>query len=308
MSYVKAAIRKLPDGTENFVFPFHVSLEGLERCVICRDDEDCDAMVKTLCVCARRKNVIIIIYAVASNHAHAAVLALKRDNAMAFGNEVKRNYSLKFKNRYGECNVLRRTTVDVRSIGDMKYLRNVLTYIPKNAFDNGAANLNEYKWTGFRAMFSSNKPELLKVSDLTRREKESIMRTGDDLNGVPWVLNSDNELEPWSFCDSAYLEEAFNKDQAFFFRLLGTVSSSEMIQKTQISPREMKTDADFCKDMDELAMAWYGKGVRNLGSEKKARLLQHAYRTTKTTIPQLSRTFGINRKTVSLLLGKPASD
>jgi REP element-mobilizing transposase RayT len=308
MSYVRAAVRKLPDGTESFVFPFHVSLEGLEKCVICRDDEDCDAMVKTLCVCARRKNVIIIIYAVASNHAHAAVLAKKKENAMTFGQEVKRNYSLKFKNRYGENKVLRGTSVDVRIIQDMRYLRNVLTYIPKNAFDNGASNLNDYKWTGFRAMFNIKKQGLLKVSDLTRREKESIMHTGDNLAGVPWMLNGENELEPWSFCDSKYLEEAFNNDQAFFFRLLGTVSTAEMIQKTQVAPREMKTDADFCKDMEELAKEWFGKGIRDMGSEKKARLLQYAYRTAKTTIPQLSRTFGIARETVSLLLGKPVCD
>lgn len=308
MSYVRAAVRKLPDGTESFVFPFHVSLEGLEKCVICRDDEDCDAMVKTLCVCARRKNVIIIIYAVASNHAHAAVLAKKKENAMTFGQEVKRNYSLKFKNRYGENKVLRGTSVDVRVIQDMRYLRNVLTYIPKNAFDNGASNLNDYKWTGFRAMFNTQKQGLLKVSDLTRREKESIMHTGDNLTGVPWMLNGENELEPWSFCDSKYLEEAFNNDQAFFFRLLGTVSTAEMIQKTQVAPREMKTDADFCKDMEDLAQEWFGKGIRDVGSEKKARLLQYAYRTAKTTIPQLSRTFGIARETVSLLLGKPVCD
>ena len=308
MSYVKAVVRKLPDGDETFVFPFHVSLEGLEKCVICRDDEDCDSMVKTLCVCARRKNVIIIIYAVASNHAHAAVLAKKKECALEFGNEVKRNYSSKFKNKYGETSVLRRTSVDVRPIGDMYYLRNVLAYIPKNAFDNGAVNLNEYKWTGFRGMFNSSQPGLIKVSDLTRREKESIMRTGDNLSGVPWVLNSENELEPWSFCDSAYLEEAFNRDQAFFFRLLGTVSTAEMIQKTQIAPREMKTDAEFCKDMEELAQAWYGKGIRDIGSERKARLIQYADRSFKTTIPQLSRTFGIDRETVSLLLGKQSDD
>lgn len=307
MSYVKAAIRRLPDGEETFVFPFHVSLEGLEQCIICRDDADCDAMVKSLCVCAYRKNVIIIIYAVASNHAHAAVLARKGEDAQAFGDELKRNYSLKFKNRYGECNVLRRTSVDVRSIGDMRYLRNVLAYVPKNAFDNGAVSLNEYKWTGYRAMFCSEKPGLIRVSSLTRREKEAIMRTGENLKTVPWVLNGDNELEPWSFCDSAYLEDAFNRDQSFFFRLLGTVSTAEMIQKTKVAPREMKTDADFCKDMEDLAKEWYGKGLRDLGSEKKARLLQHANRVMKTTVPQLSRTFGIDRETVSLLLGKPAN-
>lgn len=304
MTYVKAAVRRLRDGKESFVFPFHVSLEGLERCVICRDDSDCDAMVKSLCVCALRKNVIVIIYAVASNHAHAAVLARNRGDALAFGNELKRNYALKFKNRYGECNVLRRTTVDVRSISDMAYLRNVLAYIPKNAFDNGAANLGEYKWTGFRAMFNSSKPGLIRVSSLTRREKEQIMRTGDNLSNVPWMLDSDNGLEPWSFCDCAYLEEAFNNDQTFFYRLLGTVSTAEMTQKTLVAPREMKTDALFLKDMEALAYDRYGMRLRDLGSEKKARLMQYARRNTKTTVPQLARVFGIDRETVSLLLGE----
>lgn len=304
MSYVRAAIRKLPDGTESFVFPYHVSLEGLEKCVICRDDQDCDSMVKTLCLCARRKNVIIIIYAVASNHAHAAVLAKKKENAMAFGHEVKRNYSLKFKNRYGENKVLRSTSVDVRDIKDMRYLRNVLTYIPKNAFDNGAENLNDYKWTGFRAMFNSSRPGLIDVSKLNKREKESIMRTGDDLSDVPWKLNGNYELEPWSFCDTHYLEEAFNNDQSFFFKLIGTVSTAEVIQKTTIAPRKMKNDAEFCKEVEDLSQTWYGKGIRDIGSERKARLVLHVYRTMKTTIPQLSRAFGIDRDTVAILLGK----
>ncbi len=303
MSYVKAAIRRLPDGEESFVFPFHMSLEGLEKCVICRDDADCDTMVKSLCVCAYRKNVVIIIYAVASNHAHAAVLARNREDALAFGHEVKRNYSSKFKNRYGECKVLRHTSVDVRCVYDMKYLRNVLAYIPKNAFDNGAVNLNEYKWTGFRAMFNGEKPGLIRVAALTKREREAIMRTGDDLSGVPWMLNAENELEPWSFCDTKYLEDAYNRDQSFYFRLLGTVSMAEMTQKTQIAPREMKTDSAFCKDMEELAIEWYGKGLGELGSEKKARLMQHANRVMRTSVSQLSRVFGIDRKTVSLLLG-----
>jgi len=281
-----------------------MSLEGLEKEIICRDDEDCDAMVKSICICARRKNVIVIIYAVVSNHAHAAVLARKRDDALAFGNELKRNYSLKFKNKYGECKVLRHTKVDVQVIDDARYLRNVLTYIPRNAFDNGAKNLNDYKWTGFRAMFNSAKCEGRKVSSLTKREKETILRTGDDLSTVDWILNSNNELEPKSFCDFLYLEDAFHNDQSFFFRCLGTVSTAEMTQKSVLSPREMKTDEAFLKEMNDLAASWFDDKIRNLSSAKKARLLQHAYRTTKTSIPQLSRVFGLDRNEVSRLLGK----
>ena len=67
--------RMMPDGQVIYLWPFHVSLEGLETVVLCRDEEDYDAMVKILCVCAKRKNVIIVIYAAVSNHCHIAVLA-----------------------------------------------------------------------------------------------------------------------------------------------------------------------------------------------------------------------------------------
>lgn len=305
MAFIDPVFRLLPDGVESVVFPFHMSMEGLERNVICRDDADCDAMVKSLCLCARRKNVIIIIYAVASNHAHAAVLARRMDDAMAFGHEVKRNYSTKFKNRYGENKVLRHTSVDVRAIDTVWYLRNVLAYIPKNAFDNGATNLNDYKWTGFRAMFRQSKNGgLRKVSDLQKREREKIMRTGDDLKTVPWMLNADNELEPFSFCDVGYFEKVYNNDHAFFLKCIGNVNLAEMTQKTVVATRKGMTDAELVKEVSSISNNWYGKEVHGLASEKKARILQYVKRSMKCGIPQLARVFGIDRDTVEVILGK----
>ena len=96
MAFVRAVSRRMPKGNICMVFPYHVSFEGLEKNIICRDDEDCDILVKTLAICARRKNVIIIIYAVVSNHAHVAVLAKTYEDADAFAKEVKRTYSLLF--------------------------------------------------------------------------------------------------------------------------------------------------------------------------------------------------------------------
>ncbi|MBQ1623274.1 MAG: hypothetical protein II097_01790, partial [Bacteroidales bacterium] len=76
--------RKLPDGSIRHVQPFHISMEGLEKTILCRDEQDYDAMVKILCVCARRRNVLIIVYAVVSNHSHVAVLATGHSEAFAF--------------------------------------------------------------------------------------------------------------------------------------------------------------------------------------------------------------------------------
>lgn len=105
---------ELPDGTIRQVHPFHISMEGLETAVLCRDEADYDAMVKILCVASRRKNVVIIIYAVVSNHGHVAVLAERRQDAEAYGQEVKRMYAMWLRRKYGESAVLRGT--DVKAI------------------------------------------------------------------------------------------------------------------------------------------------------------------------------------------------
>ena len=40
--------RMLPDGTICNVQPFHVSMEGMEKAVLCRDAADYDAFVKII--------------------------------------------------------------------------------------------------------------------------------------------------------------------------------------------------------------------------------------------------------------------
>ena len=86
----RTVLRRLPDGSGAYVSPFHISMKGHEKLILFRDDEDYDAMVKILCVCAKRKNVIVIIYAVVSNHCHMAVLSKTQEDARKYGLEVKR--------------------------------------------------------------------------------------------------------------------------------------------------------------------------------------------------------------------------
>ena len=304
MSLVKSVQRRLPDGTVCQVTPFHVSFEGLEKMIICRDEQDCDTLVKCIFVCANRKNVIVIIYAVVSNHAHAAVLARRFSDAHVFAVEVKRTYSQLFRNKYGESKILRGTDVNVQILDTEWYLRNALAYIPRNAFDNGAKNLLDYKWTGFRAFFRgrSTGGKRRKVSRMTRREWREVFHTGDNLSGVTWEVNADNELEPDSACDTGYLEQAFNCDQTFFYKCVGSVNTSEMTQKLVVSPRKMKTDSEFIKEMDAISMRWFLTGLSDLPVSKKARLIPYVFHTVKTTVPQMARGFGMPREDIRRLL------
>lgn len=296
--------RKLPDGSFRNVQPFHLSMEGLEKVILCRDDDDYDALVKILCVSARRKNVIIVVYAVVSNHCHVAVLAANQADAHAFGQEVKRVYSMWFSQRYGESGRLQKVDVKAIVLDTDWYVRNALAYILRNALDNGC-NVNEYPWCAYQALFVSEtngKPTGRRVSTLTKRETRSLLHTGDSLQDVGWRLDADGRLIPASFCDHEYLEQAFENDQAFFLRTLGGQNPAEMQLKLIETPRKMQVDSDFYKTVNDISQRWYHTDLADLSLERKARLLPYLTRTQKTSIPQLARTLGLSRSRIAAIL------
>ena len=82
-------------------------------------------------------------------------------------------------------------------------------------------------------MFADGRcPEAVRrVADMSRREREAVFHTHEDLSGVPWLVNADGGVEPASACDYAYLESAFSNDQAFFLKTIGSVNVPESIKE-----------------------------------------------------------------------------
>ena len=281
-------------------------MKGLESAVICRDDEDYDLMVKYMALCSRRKNVLIVMYAAVSNHCHVAVLALSQKDADTFGEELKRMYSQWFSSKYGERKLLSKVDVKAITLDNDFHVRQAMAYIPRNALDNGCP-VQEYPWSGFQAVFSEVKvfPESRRVAALSKREKGEIMHTRNCLKDVPWLLDRDNHLIPASFCDTAYLEQAFNHDPAYWLRMIGSVVTAEIQEKLVDGPRRMLPDSDFYKVVDDTARRWFSSEMGSLPSEKKYRLLPYIWRTRKTTVPQLARVFGLDRETVRQILKVP---
>lgn len=296
--------RMLPDGSIKYFQPFHISVEGLEKCVLYRDDEDYDAMVKIICIAALRKNVIVIIYAVVSNHCHVAVLASSQKDADDYGKELKRIYAMWFRKKYRVEGIMKEADVKAICLDNDWYVRNALAYIPRNALDNGC-NVNDYPWSGYSAMFSPAQmlnPASRKVSDLTKRERLAIMHTGDTLGNVAWRLDQHNSLIPRSFCDYKYLEQAFENSQAFFLKIIGGQNAAEMKNRLLDMPRRMQTDGEFLKSVEEICQRWFQTDSLSLSLERKSRLIPYINRTTKTSIPQLARVFGLSRQTVLEIL------
>ena len=291
--------RKLPSGEIKSVQPFHVSMKGLEKAILCRDDEDYGMMVKYIAICARRKNVIVIIYDVVSNHCHVAILAADYKAANDYGDELKRMYAQWFQTKYREKQILKGTDVQALVLDNDWYVRMALAYIPRNTLDNGAP-IDKYKWSGYSAMFrdKSKVPNGLRVNKFTRREQDSIMHTRENLKDVPWQVDADGDLIPETFCDVDYLEQVYNNDPAFWLKTIGSLNPAEMEEKLVDAPRRMLPDSEFYKVVADIAQRWFAQDLAQLPVEKKYRLLPYLWRSRKTTINQLARVLGLERETI----------
>lgn len=299
--------RELPDGNILFVVPFHVCMKGLEDAIICRDEQDYDIMVKVIFLSALAKNVIVVIYAVLSNHCHVSVLSADQESADAFGEEVKRRYSMWLSRKYNERKLMQGVKISALMMADRWHVRNALAYIPRNALDNGQ-NVNTYKWSGYRAMFCRQEEKDLRlVRTLTRREAREIFHTCDKLDNVRWKINSRGEIDPASACDHEYLEQAFEHDQAFFLKTIGALNFAEQRYVLEEKPFNMIPDSELYKYVNDFSERWFGKNLGEVPVEKRIRLLMNAYHTQKTTVSQLARVFSFSRDTVRGLIssGRP---
>ncbi len=298
--------RKLPDGNNAMVSPFHFCIKGHETATLCRDDEDYDTFVKYIYITAHKCNVIVIIHTAVSNHAHVALLARSREDVDKYGVELKRVQSMWVRRKYGDISILHRVNVSITAIDSIKYARNVLAYIPKNALDNGARDIISYRWGGCRAMFVQDLDrvaKLKKVAELTTRDIEKIFHTGADLSGVEWLLDERSGLDPRSACDYDYFEMIYNRDQSFFMRMIGTVNECDVRFEQSIMKIRL-SDSEFLKSAEDYASQWYGKSIGQLTPRQKAQFLKYLGKKLFLTIPQVSRCLRMERDLVRAILGR----
>lgn len=305
-SFQRNPIRLLPDGSVARVFPFHVSLEGMESKVLCRDDEDYDTFVKIIVVCAKRRNVILAVYSVVSNHGHSVVLATHKRDADSFGEDQKKIYSMYFRRKYGDIGVLRGMDVNSQWLDSDWYLRNAIAYDIRNALDNGACSIQDYKWTSYKAYFADlNSAEFesaRRVSSLSKAEKRELMHTNDDLRGVSWLVGSDGTLIPYSVCDHKYVEDAFENCPALMLQRIGIVNVAEITEKLIDGPRKFKKDEEVVRAVNEICRKWFSCEIHKLPYDKKCRLIPYYSRSHRTNVPQLARVFELSREEVADVL------
>lgn len=305
MSFQRILTQTGKDGRLRKLYPFHISLEGMESVLLCRDDEDYDHLQKSFYLSAWKMGCRVVSEIAMSNHGHVALLSSGIEQARRVGELIKKRHSQYISWKYGDSKLLKRSDICVKYLDTDWYVRNALAYIPRNAVGTGG-RVEDYRWSSYRGMFVAGRcpSGIRRVADLSSRERERLFHSHEDLTGVPWVLNADGNLEPVSACDFQYLESAFNHDQAFYLKTIGSVNEAEMRQMLVLNGREKQADVEMQAIISRLAEKWYGKTILELSPEQKAHLLPYLYRCYRTTIPQLARCLRMPRDLVADLIPK----
>ena len=246
MSFQRILTQTGKDGRLRKLYPFHISLEGMESVLLCRDDEDYDHLQKSFYLSAWKMGCRVVSEIAMSNHGHVALLSSGIEQARQVGELIKKRHSQYISWKYGDSKLLKRSDICVKYLDTDWYVRNALAYIPRNAVGTGG-RVEDYRWSSYRGMFVAGRcpSGVRRVADLSSRERERLFHSHEDLTGVPWVLNADGNLEPVSACDFQYLESAFNHDQAFYLKTIGSVNEAEMRQMLVLNGREKQADVEM---------------------------------------------------------------
>lgn len=308
MGFKRITVRVLPDGELATVRPFHVSTEGQEDRVIFRDDEDLKVGFNYFPICAHRANVRIVTCIDINTHVHAMVLAREYDDVDSFINMYKISVSKYLTNKYGTSGyscIYRNVDATPILLEDNQHVRNTLCYIAKNSLDLGI-RVDRYRWSAYRAMFSHGAIDVpvKKCSDMSYRQVRNVLRTDSIPHNVEWMITEDGVLEPSSFCDWQYVEEAFNGDASFFLRTLGLTDNNQMDQEMVINPKRRLAIDELLKIIDEKCIKWYGRSLAYLDIAEKIPVIKSIYYSTNTHPAQLARCFGLAKEQIIKFIGK----
>lgn len=306
MTFLRITGKTLPDGNFATVYPFHVTTEGLEDRVICITDTDLRTAFNLIPICAHRANVIVVAAIVLNTHMHTFILARNYEDAWQFIVEYKMSLSKCITNSYGKgkhINIYKNVNSKPILLEDNYHVRNTICYIFKNALDVGAT-VDGYKWSSFKSIFTKGgmPPGAHSVSLMRYREVRVQFRTDSIPKGVPWKVCLDGMIAPSSFCDWKYAEEAFMGDMDFFLKVLGNVDSRQMDVQMVVNPQKRLSLEELMKVIDSKSRDKYKKDAAELTYEQKIPLVKKVFYSTKSSVPQLARCFGIRKDRLAEIL------
>ena len=274
--------------------------------VLLRDDEDYKVAWNYLALSAWRVGISTVTFSIMSNHVHVLSACQNSTEVDRFIKLFKHLLSKHLNKKYGLKQILHNTKDCISYIHSVQYLKNCIAYILRNAVcAKICAKPEDYFWSSYSCLFSENSSgsKSKRVSDLSHRNKRSLLKTQMDLSDCPLTIDDNGLIDPHSFVRADIAEKAFKNSGKSFLYFLGCCDDVKMEYELACQPLMNVSDNEmYDKVTRYIASRFHGKTLAELKTSEKCSLLKHLYFNNKTSIPQLSRILGLSRKLIHLIM------
>ena len=172
---------------------YHVTVRGVERRIIFRDDRDRERFIRRLTDAGQEYDVRIYLFCLMTNHLHL-LLETPRANVSAFMQKVQTAYTVYFNLRHGRCGHLMQGRFGATPVEGDEYLLKLSRYIHLNPVFVGRAKqepvdvrrewLRKYPWSSYRGYAGlarpyecvEERPILVMMSSTARKERRAYRR------------------------------------------------------------------------------------------------------------------------------------
>ena len=284
---------------------YHVCTEGLENAVIMKDDEDYKVARNYLALSAWKTKAIIVAFSLMSNHLHSLIGAKDRRQASEFIRYFKQVYSTYLRNKYGMSDALKGQPENIVMISDIKYFRNCIAYILRNAVcAKICRRVDEYPWSSYGAYFQTGSyHDRFPIATLKGRRRKAVLKTRMNLDDCPYYVDAEGNITVDSFVKSEVVHHAFNWSGKLFLFCLGCCNDSQMEYELVSRPMVRASDQDLLFAVEEyVSRRFKGKTISVLTTSEKCSILKRLFYEYKSSVPQLSRVLGLPRDLVRKVL------
>lgn len=196
---------------------YHLCTSALKKAVLCRDKEDYIFLWNSIAIGASALDIKIFCLCLMSNHFHI-LLRAKPETVNLFMKRLKTRLG-RFMMRKYSTSIAREIEYELFPVLDRKSFCQEVAYILRNPYKAKLAGPFAYPWNSALAYFQSLNRSGRLVSDLSVRERMSLLGTKQPLPGK-MLVSPEGIILPESFIDVSFVEQMFGNSSFLFFDML----------------------------------------------------------------------------------------
>jgi len=230
---------------------YHLYTNPLETGLIFQEEEERKMALTFMAITVREAGVVLLAYAIMSNHFHFIIQGEKMD-ALTFFRLLRRRM-MNYLSRKGRPGVLDPVHADMTTITSLKQFRDEVAYVIRNPYVV-RVDVNPLAWPWcsgflyFNPMLSdyASRP----ASELTYREKRGITRSSNSGLDSSFCVR-EGAIAPESFVDYRLVESLFPNARKFTWWVFKNVEAQvEVASRLNESPN--MTDDDLFRITKQL--------------------------------------------------------